>query len=166
VHLDVDERGVSVANCLRWFALSLNLKAPTSGKLEMQKTLAIVAAAACLAGCASQPQLTVDPKSIVDTGKFATDQNECLAIAKNYDLSGNAVKNAAVGAAAGGATVAGIATAVAGAVFLPAIPFIIAGAAAGGGLMGGSAKKKETEAREAILAQCMTDRGYKVYTAK
>ncbi len=132
----------------------------------MKKIVTTVAISAFLSACSSQPQLAVDPKSIVDTAKFASDQNECLAIAKNYDLSGNAVKNAAVGAAAGGAAVAGVATAVAGAVFLPAIPFIIAGAAAGGGLMGGSAKKKETEAREAILAQCMTDRGYKVYTAK
>ena len=119
-----------------------------------------------VSGCASDPQLAVDPKSIIDTAKFASDKKECTAIAKNYDLSGNAVKNAAVGAAAGGAAVAGVATAVAGAVFAPAIPFILAGSAAGGALMGGSAKKKETAAREAILAQCMTDRGYKAYTAK
>ena len=73
---------------------------------------------------------------------------------------------AAAPAAAGGAAVAGVATAVAGAVFAPAIPFILAGSAAGGALMGGSAKKKETAAREAILAQCMTDRGYKAYTSQ
>ncbi len=132
----------------------------------MKKSIGAIFIITFLTACASQPQLAVDPKSIVDTAKYTNDQNECLAIAKNYDLSGNAVKNAAAGAAAGGAAVAGVATAVAGAVFLPALPFILAGAAAGGGLMGGSAKKKETEAREAILAQCMTDRGYKVYTAK
>ena len=108
----------------------------------------------------------MDPKSIVDTAKYEADKKECVAIAKNYDLSKNAVKNAAVGAAAGGAAVAGVATAVAGAVFAPAIPFILAGSAAGGALMGGSAKKKETAAREAILAQCMTDRGYKAYTSQ
>jgi hypothetical protein len=119
-----------------------------------------------LAGCAAEPQVAIDPKSIVDTAKYQSDKNECTAIAKRYDLSGNAVKNAAVGAAAGGAAVAGVATAVAGAVFAPAIPFILAGSAVGGTLMGGSAKKKETAAREAILAQCMTDRGYKAYSAK
>jgi hypothetical protein len=62
--------------------------------------------------------------------------------------------------------VAGIATAVAGAVFWPAIPFIIAGSAVGGGAMAGHSKQKESKAREDILASCMTDRGYKAYTAK
>ena len=132
----------------------------------MKNYICAVVIVALVSGCASQPQVVVDPKSIADTAKFNSDQTECLAIAKNYDLSGNAVKNATVGAATGGAIVAGVATAVAGAVFLPALPFILVGAAAGGGLMGGTAKKKETEAREAILSQCMTDRGYKVYAPK
>lgn len=121
---------------------------------------------AMLGGCAAGPQIAVDPKSITDTAKYRKDTNECTAIAKNYDLSGNAAKNAVVGAAVGGTAVAGVATAVAGAVFLPALPFILAGTLAGGTLMGGAAKKKETAAREGILAQCMTDRGYKAYTAK
>ena len=119
-----------------------------------------------VAGCASGPQVVIDPKSITDTQKYKTDMDECTAIAKNYDLSGNAVKNAAVGAVAGGAAVAGIATAVAGAVFWPAIPFIIAGSVAGGGALGGHAKQKEAKARQEILQQCMTDRGYKAYSAK
>lgn len=132
----------------------------------MKLQLVFVSGLLVLAGCAAEPQVAIDPKSIVDTAKFQADKSECTAIAKNYDLSGNAVKNAAVGAAAGGVAVAGVATAVAGAVFAPAIPFILAGSAAGGAVMGGSAKKKETAAREAILAQCMTDRGYKAYSAK
>ena len=119
-----------------------------------------------LVGCASGPQLIVDPQSIVDTAKFEEDKKQCVAIAKSYDLSGKAVKNAAVGAAVGGTVVAGVAVAVAGAVFAPAIPFIAAGAAAGGGLGGGLSKKQEMEARESILAQCMTDRGYKAYPPK
>jgi hypothetical protein len=122
--------------------------------------------AVSVAGCASAPQVVIDPKSITDTQKYKADLDECNAIAKNYDLSGNAVKNAAVGAAAGGAAVAGIATAVAGAVFLPALPFIIAGSLAGGGALGGRAKQKEAKARQDILQQCMTDRGYKAYSAK
>lgn len=134
--------------------------------MNIPKFSLLVVCAALITGCASDPQLAVDPKSIVDTAKYEADKKECVAIAKNYDLSKNAVKNAAVGAAAGGAAVAGVATAVAGAVFAPAIPFILAGSAAGGALMGGSAKKKETAAREAILAQCMTDRGYKAYTSQ
>jgi len=119
-----------------------------------------------LAGCSSGPQVVVDPKSITDTGKYKTDNAECTAIAKNYDLSGNAVANGVVGAAAGGVAVGGIATAVAGAIFWPAIPFIIAGSAVGGGAMAGHSKQKESKAREDILASCMTDRGYKAYTAK
>jgi hypothetical protein len=114
--------------------------------------------------CASGPRIVVDPKSIADSSKYKVDLSECTQIAKTYDLSGNTAANAAVGAAAGGAAVAGVATAVAGAVFLPAIPFIIAGALAGGGALGGHAKQKETKAREAILQQCMTDRGYRAYT--
>ena len=117
------------------------------------------------AGCASGPQVAIDPKSISDTAKYKADLDECTAVAKNYDLSGNATANAAVGAVAGGAAVAGVATAVAGAVFLPALPFIIAGSIAGGGALGGHAKQKEAKAREHILSQCMTDRGYKAYTS-
>jgi hypothetical protein len=116
------------------------------------------------AGCASGPQVAIDPKSISDTAKYKADLDECTAVAKNYDLSGNVTTNAAVGAVAGGAAVAGVATAVAGAVFLP-LPFIIAGSIAGGGALGGHAKQKEAKAREHILSQCMTDRGYKAYTS-
>ena len=70
------------------------------------------------------------------------------------------------GAAIGTAAVAGIATAVAGAVFLPAIPFMIAGGLAGGGLWGASASKDEQEVREGVLTGCLSDKGYKVYGAR
>ena len=50
------------------------------------------------AGCASGPQVAIDPKSISDTAKYKADLDECTAVAKNYDLSGNATANAAVGA--------------------------------------------------------------------
>ena len=76
-------------------------------------------------------------------------------------MSGDTGKNAALGAAAGAVGVAGIATAIAGAVFLPAIPFIIAGGVAGGGMT----KQKENEARENILSNCLTERGYKAFGA-
>jgi len=118
-----------------------------------------------IAGCAAGPQVAVDPKSITDTAKYESDMAECKAVAESYDLSSSTGKSAVVGAAAGGIAVAGIATAVAGAVFLPAVPFIIAGTAAGGGLAGGLSKNKETAAREKILAECMTERGYKAYTS-
>lgn len=119
-----------------------------------------------LVGCASTPQVAIDPKSITDTVKYQKDMDECKAVAASYDLSEGVGKNAAVGAAAGAAGVAGIATAVAGAVFAPAIPFIIAGGAAGGAAGGGMTKSSETQARESILAECMTERGYKAYKPK
>ena len=80
-------------------------------------------------------------------------------------MSSDVGTNAALGATAGAVGVAGIATAVAGAIFAPAIPFIVAGGAMGGGVTGGMTKQKETEARESILAQCLSERGYKAFGA-
>ena len=119
-----------------------------------------------IAGCASAPQVAIDPKSITDSSKYQRDMEECKAVAASYDLSSGAGKNAAVGAAAGAVTVAGVAVAIAGAVFAPAIPFIIAGGAAGGTAGAGMTKSSETAARESILAECMTERGYKAYKPK
>lgn len=117
-----------------------------------------------LAGCASAPQVVVDPKSITSEATYQKDMDECHRIAKSYDLSDTKTKNALLGAAGGGLVVAGVATAVAGAIFLPALPFIAAGATAGGLAGGGLTKSGETSAREKILAQCLKDRGYKTYS--
>lgn len=114
-------------------------------------------------GCASAPQVVVDPRSISNEAKYQKDMDECHSIARTYDLNDTTTKNAVVGAAAGGVAVAGVATAVAGAIFWPAIPFIVAGATAGGLAGGGLTKSGETTAREKILADCLTERGYKVY---
>ena len=116
-----------------------------------------------LSGCASQPQVVVDPKSITSESRYQQDMDECHKVSQNYDLS-NATKTiAALGAAGGGLAVAGLATAVAGAVFLPAVPFIMAGATAGGIAGGGLTKSGETAAREKILSECLRDRGYRTY---
>lgn len=131
--------------------------------MNLKRAVAIIPVIVTLAGCASAPQVAIDPKSITDTAKYQRDMDECKAVASSYDLSEGAGKNAAVGAAAGAATVAGIATAVAGAVFAPAIPFIIAGGAVGGTAGAGLTKTAETSARESVLAECMTERGYKAY---
>ena len=109
--------------------------------------------------------VAVDPGSIKDKAKFDQDYKLCQEIAKTYDLSNDTATNAVLGGAAGAVGVAGIATAIAGAVFLPAIPFIIAGGVAGGGLSGGITKQKESEARENILSGCLTERGYKAFGA-
>lgn len=116
-----------------------------------------------ISGCASTPQVVVDPKTIANAEKYDTDLKECQTIAATYDLSSKTAGSAAVGAVAGGAAVAGIATAVAGAVFWPAIPFIAAGTLLGGGTAGGLSKSKETAARENILSECLADKGYKTY---
>lgn len=116
-----------------------------------------------LSGCASAPQVVIDPRSINSEAKYQKDMNECHSIARSYDLSDSTNRNAIIGASAGGVAVAGVATAVAGAVFLPAVPFIVAGATAGGIAGGGLTKSGETTSREKILADCMTDRGYKAY---
>lgn len=117
-----------------------------------------------LSGCATTPQIAVDPKSVTNLALYKQDMLDCKIIAESYDLSDSTGKNALVGAATGGVVVAGIATAIAGAVFAPAIPFIIAGSAAGAGAGGGSTKIKEATAREKILGACMTERGYKVFS--
>lgn len=119
--------------------------------------------ASLILGCASTPQVVVDPRSISNEAQYQKDMDECHAIARSYNLSDTTTKNAAVGAAAGGVAVAGVATAIAGAVFWPAIPFIAAGAIAGGTAGGGITKSGETTAREKILADCLQERGYKAY---
>ena len=123
----------------------------------------VIGILAALAGCSSPPKVIVDPKSVSDSTKYNSDLNECTNLANTYDLSGDTTKNAALGAAAGGVAVAGIATAVAGAIFWPAIPFIAAGTLLGGGTAGGMTNSDQGKARERILADCLTDRGYKAY---
>jgi len=129
--------------------------------------ISILVGSALLVGCTntSKLQVVVDPASVVDKPKYDADAAACIEIAKNYDLGGQAAGNAAVAAVASGGAVAGVATAVAGAVFAPAIPFIIAGSLLGGGVAGDRVNKKELAAREKILTECLKDRGYKVYGA-
>ena len=118
-----------------------------------------------LASCVSrEPSLIVDPASIKDQEKVVRDREECFQIASNIDMSDEAVAKGVGGALLGGGAVAGAAALAYGAVFAPAIPFIIAGGAAGGGLWGASATKEEKEIKERILKECMEDRGYRVYS--
>ena len=112
------------------------------------------------------PKIAVDPSSIKDQAVYDKDFESCLGLAKTIDISDEKLMKAIGGAAIGTAAVAGVATAVAGAVFAPAIPFMIAGGLAGGGLWGASASKEEQAARESVLVGCLSDKGYKVYGAK
>lgn len=131
----------------------------------MKKIASLAALSMIISGCASSVNVAVDPGSITDRAKFQEDYKLCQEVAKTYDLSQDTGANAALGAAAGVIGVAGVATAVAGAIFAPAIPFIIAGGAAGGAVGGGMTKQKESEARENILASCLSERGYKAFGA-
>ncbi len=118
-----------------------------------------------LTSCTSrEPTLIVDPASVMDKEKVVKDREECFQIAANIDMSDEAIAKGVGGALLGGGAVAGAAALAYGAVFAPAIPFIIAGGAAGGGLWGASATEEEKEIKERILKECMEDRGYRVYS--
>ena len=118
-----------------------------------------------LISCASSsPQMIIDPASVSDANQLPIDQSECTSIAQQYDLTGEIVAKGIGGGAIGAVAVAGIATAISGGLFAPAIPWILAGGSATGAIWGSSASKNEIVARENILRECMTDRGYRVYS--
>ena len=96
-----------------------------------------------LAACSSAPRIAVDPKSIKNQATYDLAYDDCLVIAQTIDLSNE--------------------KAIKGVAFAPAIPFIIGGGLMGGGLWGSSASAEEIEAREGVLRQCLTEKGYKVY---
>ena len=103
---------------------------------------------------------------VKDLNKYKEDKAQCMKMASSIDLTSEAATKALAGGAAGGVAVAGVATAVAGAVFLPAMPFIAAGTALGSGAMGYSVKAKARKKRDLILGQCLRDRGYIAYTGE
>ena len=129
----------------------------------------VVAAAILLSvsACSStSPKIAVDPSSISDQATYNKGYEFCLSLAKTIDTTDEKMMKTLGGAAIGTAAVAGITTTIAGVVFFPATPFMIAGALAGGGLWGASASKEEQEAREGVLTGCLSDKGYKVYGAR
>lgn len=133
--------------------------------MESARKRATSALACLLMGCSGM-KVAVDPMSIQDQTKFKADQAECLRVAETYDLTGTTVTTGVIAGAAGGVTVAGVAMVVAGGLFPPAIPFIVAGAAAAGAGGVGWTKSKEKEAREKIMAACLNERGYKAYSSQ
>lgn len=132
---------------------------------HLKKIIVLTISTSLIAACASKPQIAVDPRTIANQAKYEQDLNECTAVAENYDLTEGTAKTAIVGAAAGGGAAAGVAAAVAGAIFWPAIPFIAGAALVTATGSGGVVKVKEADARETILADCMTERGYKTFKA-
>ena len=121
-----------------------------------------------LTNCATSynPEVVVDTSKVKDLNKYKEDKAQCMKMASSIDLTSEAATKSLARGAAGGVAVAGVATAVAGAVFLPAMPFIAAGTALGSGAMGYSVKAKERKKRDLILGQCLRDRGYIAYTGE
>jgi hypothetical protein len=119
-----------------------------------------------LYGCATtEPILVVDPSSVKDSEKVVIDREECIAIAANIDMKNEALGKSFAGGIIGGGAVAGAAALAYGAVFAPAIPFIILGGTATGSIWGSSVTKEEKKIKDKILKECMIDRGYRVYSA-
>ncbi len=129
--------------------------------MKLQKSLSLVMAFS-LIGCASSPQVVVDPNSITDPKKYEQDFAECKAVAEGYDVADATAGSAALGAGAAVGTAA-LVLATGGLYLLPGgIAAVGAGGAAAGG---GISKNREGRAREKIWANCLTDRGYKAYTS-
>ena len=114
----------------------------------------------------SSPMFVVDPNSIENEEQVVIDREECYQLAANIDMGDEVAGKAVGGAVLGSAGVAGVAALAYGAVFAPAIPFIVAGGAAGGTLWGKSASDKEKKFRSNIMQQCMEKRGYTIYTSE
>lgn len=131
----------------------------------LKRVFILILSASIVTACASKPQIAVDPRTVANQAKYEQDLNECTVVAENYDLTEGTAKTAIVGAAVGGGAAAGVAAAVAGAIFWPAIPFIAGAALVTATGSGGVVKVKEADARETILADCMTERGYKTFKA-
>jgi len=114
-----------------------------------------------LSSCASDPKITVDPKSVKDMGKYQVDLKECKDIAMNFENKDAQTKSAALGAGAAVATTSAI-IATGGLYLLPAGAALFGG---GGAAIGsGISKSKQNDARQKIWADCMNKRGYDAYT--
>ena len=112
-----------------------------------------------IVSCASNnPFLAVNHYSVTGQEGLKVDTEQCLQVAKDYDLSDKSEGKAVAGVAIGTASAAGVATTVAGAALAPAIPLILAG----GGLWSANIAR---EAKDKIFNECMKDRGYEVYIA-
>ena len=114
-----------------------------------------------ISSCASDPKITIDPKSVKDIDKYQIDLKECKDIAMNFENKDAQVKSAALGAAGVVGTIGAIA-ATGGLYLLPAGVALFGG---GGAAIGsGMIKSKQNDARQKIWADCMNKRGYDAYT--
>ena len=118
-----------------------------------------------LISCASQQyKPVIDPNTGKSEEVVQQDILECTEIAQTVDLSDAAVKSGIMGGLIGGGVAAGVSVAVEGAVTAIAAPYVIAATLLGGGVGGGLGSGEELEARKVVLNNCLTDRGYTVYS--
>ncbi len=114
-----------------------------------------------LGSCASDPKITVDPKSVSDMDKYQKDLKECKDIAMNFENKDAQGKSALLGGAAVVGTTAAI-LATGGMYLLPSGAALFGG---GGAALGsGISKSKQNDARQKIWSECMNKRGYEAYT--
>ena len=114
-----------------------------------------------LGSCASDPKITVDPKSVSDMDKYQKDLKECKDIAMNFENKDAQGKSAILGGAAAVGTTAAI-LATGGMYLLPSGAALFGG---GGAALGtGVSKSKQNDARQKIWSECMNKRGYEAYT--
>ena len=114
-----------------------------------------------ICSCASDPKITVDPKSVKNIDKYQLDLKECKNIALSFENKDAQTKSAALGAGAAVGTIGAI-VATGGLYLLPAGAALFGG---GGAAIGsGISKSKQNDARQKIWADCMNKRGYDAYT--
>ena len=110
-----------------------------------------------LISCASQQyKPVIDPNTGKSEEVVQQDILECTEIAQTVNLSDAAVKSGIMGGLIGGG--------IEGAVTAIAAPYVIAATLLGGGVGGGLGSGEELEARKVVLNNCLTDRGYTVYS--
>lgn len=125
----------------------------------MNKKFKLLTAMLLMAGC-SNSQIIVDENSIKNQAEYKTDWEYCSNLSQKHDLSEKTLANGALGAGVGAVATTQILGTI-GVMLLPAAPIVMAGTGAGVGV--GLSKSKEVQARQAILASCLNDKGYKAY---
>ena len=111
----------------------------------------IIAAAACVTGCAAHPDPIIDMKG-VDQELFVQDWNECKAYSQEVSVAQGAAKGAGVGAVIGAAAGA-----------IGGNSSDVAEGAAYGGLYGGAGSGLDADReKQYVFKRCMAGRGYRV----
>ena len=111
----------------------------------------LIAAAACVTGCASHPDPIIDMKG-VDQEQFVQDWNECKAYSQEVSVAQGAAKGAGLGAVIGAAAGA-----------IGGNSSDVAEGAAYGGLYGGTGSGLDADReKQYVFKRCMAGRGYRV----